>query len=87
MATDRDKAAEKPGDVPRDDLAEVRSALRETWPSLTAEDVGGLPSDRDEAAHALSEKTGEPLEEIETTLSELFGMVPERHEPEPDEEE
>lgn len=68
-------------DERRDRLAEVRSALRETWPSLTAEDVGGLPNDHDTAARLISEKTGEPLEEIEVALSDLYGMVPERHTP------
>lgn len=65
----------------RDGLAEVRSSLRETWPSLTAEDIGGLPRNRSEAAAAISEKTGRPLQEIETTLSGLFGLNPERHDP------
>lgn len=65
----------------RDELAEVRSSLRETWPSLTADDVGGLPRNRSEAAAAISEKTGRPVQEIETTLSSLFGLSPERQDP------
>ena len=65
---------------PRDELAEVRSSLRETWPSLTDSDVEALPRSRKEAAAALQQHTGASLEEIETNLSELFGLTPERHE-------
>jgi len=36
----------------------VRSSLHETWPSLTADDVGGLPDDRDETARRISDETG-----------------------------
>lgn len=71
----------------RDELAEVRSALRETWPSLTDEDVGGLPNDRGAAARLISEKTGAPLAEIEGALAELYGLVPERHAPDVADEE
>jgi hypothetical protein len=69
---------------PRDELAEVRSVLRQTWPSLTAEDVDTLPRSRDEAARALQEKTGASLEEIETTLSDLYALNPERRGPPPE---
>ena len=70
---------------PRDELAEVRSSLRETWPSLTDADVEALPRSRKEAAAALQQHTGASLEEIETTLSELFGMTPDRHQAPPPE--
>lgn len=68
-------------DEARDELAEVRSHLRETWPSLTDAQVEALPRTRREAAAALQRHTGASTEEIETTLSALFGLVPERHTP------
>lgn len=64
----------------REALAESRSALRETWPTLTDMDLDEMPRDRDEAADVIHAKTGAPLDKIRTTLSELFGLVPERHE-------
>lgn len=64
----------------RTELASANAALRQTWPSLTADDVAELPRSRDEAAAVLHDKTGAPLDEIQTTLSELYGLVPERHE-------
>lgn len=64
----------------RDELAEARAALRQAWPSLTADDVADLPRDRDGAAAVIRERTGASQEEIQTTLSELYGLVPERHE-------
>ncbi len=63
-----------------DELAEVRAVLRQTWPTLTADDVAELPRTRAEAARVIQQRTGATTEEVETTLSELFGMVPERHE-------
>lgn len=65
----------------RDELAVVRSHLRETWPSLTDADVEALPRTRREALPVLQERTGDTLENLERKLSELFGLVPERHEP------
>lgn len=67
----------------RDELAEVRSSLRQTWPSLTADDVADLPRSRDEAAAILQERTGASAEEVQTALSELYGLVAERQEPAP----
>lgn len=61
-------------------LIESRSILRETWPSLTDMDIAELPRSRSEAADVIHRKTGAPLDKIATTLSELFGLVPERHE-------
>lgn len=61
-------------------LIESRSILRETWPSLTDMDLADLPRSRAEAADVIHQKTGAPLDRIATTLSELFGLVPERHE-------
>lgn len=70
----------------RDELAEVRSRLRETWPSLTDADVEALPRSRKEAAPGLQQHTGASLDEIETSLCELSGLTPERHQiPESDE--
>lgn len=68
----------------RDELAEVRSHLRETWPSLTDADVDAIPRTRREALAVLQERTGDSLENLEIKLSELFGLVPERHEPSTD---
>lgn len=62
----------------REELAEVRASLRQMWPSPTADDVAALPRERDRAARVIREKTGAPLEEIETTLSGLYGFVPEQ---------
>ncbi len=66
--------------VDRDeDLIEARAALRQTWPSLTDNDVADFPKTRAEAADIIHRRTGAPLDKIQTTLSELFGLVPERH--------
>ena len=65
----------------REELAEARAALRQTWPSLTADDIDNLPRSRDEAADLLQQRTGATIEEVQTALSEVYGMVPERHEP------
>ena len=40
----------------RDELAEVRSHLRETWPSLTDADVDSVPRTRREALDDLQER-------------------------------
>ncbi len=64
-----------------DDLIAARAALRQTWPSLTDMDLDDFPPrSRSEAADVLHRRTGAPLDEIHTTLSELYGLVPERHE-------
>lgn len=69
-------------DERRDDLAEARAVLRSTWPSLTAADVAGFPPNSHEEAFALlKQRTGAPDDEITTTLSEVFGLVPEKHDP------
>lgn len=73
-----------PHDEIRDELAEVRANLRQTWPSLTADDVADLPRSRDEAVAVLQARTGASAEEVQTALSELYGLVPERHESDPD---
>ncbi|MBT8216237.1 MAG: hypothetical protein HKN74_10050 [Acidimicrobiia bacterium] len=65
----------------REELAEARAALRQTWPSLTADDIDNLPRSRDEAADLLQKRTGATIEEVQTALSEVYGLVPERHEP------
>ncbi len=63
------------------DLIEARAALRQTWPSLTDMDLDGFPpKSRAEAADLIHRRTGAPLDEVHTTLSELYGLVPERHE-------
>ncbi|MDX1690984.1 MAG: hypothetical protein R3290_08185 [Acidimicrobiia bacterium] len=69
-----------PAQEPRDALADVRTNLQQAWPSLTSQDLDNLPSDRDQAARHIQEKTGADLEEIEATLSDVWGMVPERTE-------
>ncbi len=67
-------------DEQTEELAEARSALRSTWPSLTATDVKNFPPNTHaEAAALLRERTGATDDEIATTLSELFGLVPEKH--------
>lgn len=69
-------------DERRDELAEARAALRSTWPSLTDADVEDFPPNTHaEAAALLREKTGASEDEIATTLSEVFGLVPEKHDP------
>lgn len=66
----------------REELAEARAALRSTWPSLTAADVEEFPPNTHaEAAALLKERTGASDDEVATTLSELFGLVPEKHDP------
>ncbi len=67
--------------VRNEQLAESRAILRETWPSLTDLDLDGVTSrSRAEAADVIQQRTGEPMEKITTALSELFGLIPERHE-------
>lgn len=43
-------------------------------------DIADLPRSRAETADVIHLKTGAPLDKIATTLSELFGLIPERHE-------
>lgn len=62
-------------------LAESRSILRETWPTLTDMDLDDVTTrTRAEAVDVIHRRTGEPLDRIRTALSELFGLIPERHE-------
>lgn len=64
-----------------EELIKARAALRQTWPSLTDMDLDDFPArSRAEAADVIHRRTGAPLDKIHTTLSELFGLVPERHE-------
>lgn len=69
-------------DERREDLAAARAALRSTWPSLTAADVEDFPPNSHEEAFALlKQRTEATDDEITTTLSEVFGLVPEKHDP------
>jgi len=65
----------------REQLAEARAALRQTWPSLTADEIDNLPRSREEAADLLQRRTGATMEEVQTALSGVYGLIPERHEP------
>lgn len=66
----------------RERLASARASLRSTWPSLTAADVEDFPPNSHEEAFALlKQRTGATDDEIATTLSEVFGLQPEKHDP------
>lgn len=69
-------------DERREELTQARAALRSTWPSLTAGDVEDFPpNSHGEAFALLKDRTGASDDEISTTLSEVFGLVPEKHDP------